>query len=102
MNPTQTRIEIPYSAISKLCQDYHIRKLALFGSVLRNDFRPDSDLDILVEFAEGKTPGFGFIEIQDRLTQLFGRTVDLNTPQDLSRYFRDEVISEAEVIYGED
>lgn len=81
------------------CQHYHIRWLALFGSVLRNDFRPDSDIDILVEFEPGHTPGFAFIDIQDKLSELFGRTVDLNTPQDLSRYFRDRVLTEAEVYY---
>ncbi|MEB3830786.1 nucleotidyltransferase family protein [Phormidium sp. CCY1219] len=97
----QSKIEIPEAAIAQICQDYHIRKLALFGSILRDDFRPDSDIDILVEFQPGKTPGFGFIDIQDRLSNLLGRTVDLNTPQDLSRYFRDRVVSEAEVIYGE-
>lgn len=102
MKLTTTQIKIPYPAINQLCRDYHIRKLALFGSVLRDDFRPDSDLDILVEFIPGQTPGFGFIEIQDRLSELFGRTVDLNTPQDLSRYFREEVLAQAEVIYAKD
>ena len=102
MNSTDTHfpITIPFEAIAQICQEYHICKLSLFGSVLRDDFRPDSDIDILVEFSPGKTPGFGFIEIQHRLTQLLGRTVDLNTPQDLSRYFRDQVVTEAEVIYG--
>ena len=94
MNSTDTRfpITIPIDAIAQLCQEYHIRKLSLFGSVLRfSDFRPDSDIDILVEFAPGKTPGFSFIEIQERLSQLFGRTVDLNTSQDrLSRTFYDK------------
>lgn len=93
-------IEIPDQAIAQLCEEYHIRKLALFGSVLRDDFCPDSDIDILVEFQPGKTPGLQFIDIQDRLSQLLGRTVDLNTPQDLSRYFRDDVIAIAQPIYG--
>ncbi|MCT7977595.1 nucleotidyltransferase family protein [Laspinema olomoucense] len=96
-----SKIKIPQKPIAQICQDYHIRRLALFGSILRDDFRPDSDIDILVEFQPGKTPGFGFIDIQDRLSNLLGRTVDWNTPQDLSRYFRDRVVSEAEVIYGE-
>lgn len=87
--------------IAKLCQQYHIRWLALFGSVLRDDFRPDSDIDLLVEFEPGYTPGFAFIDIQDKLLELFGRTVDLNTPQDLSRYFRNRVLAEAEVYYGQ-
>ncbi|MEC4803169.1 MAG: nucleotidyltransferase family protein [Jaaginema sp. PMC 1079.18] len=101
MNRILTTISIPHAALEQLCRQYHIRKLALFGSVLRDDFRLDSDIDILVEFLPGQTPGFGFIEIQDSLSQLLGRIVDLNTPQDLSRYFRDEVLAEARVIYGE-
>ena len=100
--PRESKVAIPQQAIAQICQDYHIRKLALFGSVLRDDFRPESDIDILVEFQPGKTPGFGFIDIQDRLSQLLGRTVDLNTPEDLSRYFRDRILSESEVIYGKD
>lgn len=93
-------IEIPYQELAHLCEEYHIRKLALFSSVLCDDFRPDSDIDILVEFQPGKTPGLRFIDIQDRLSQLLERTVDLNTPQDLSRYFREEVIAIAQPIYG--
>jgi predicted nucleotidyltransferase len=101
VNITKTRpeIKILYPEIAQICQEYHISKLALFGSILRDDFHSDSDIDILVEFAPGKTPGFAFIDIQQRLSQLFDRTVDLNTPQDLSRYFRDEVLAKAEVIY---
>ncbi|AFZ53980.1 nucleotidyltransferase [Cyanobacterium aponinum FACHB-4101] len=99
MIPNKNQINISHHAISQLCQKYHIKKLALFGSVLRDDFTSQSDIDILVEFIEGKTPGFRFIEIQDKLTQLLGRTVDLNTAQDLSCYFRDEVVNNAQVIY---
>lgn len=99
LNPTLP-IAIPQAEIEPLCQQYFIRKLALFGSVLRDDFRPDSDVDILVEFEPGHTPGFDFIDIQDKLSDIIGRTIDLNTPQDLSRYFRDQVLAEAEVIYA--
>ncbi len=99
-NNSQIQITIPYPEIAQICQEYHISFLALFGSVLRDDFRPDSDIDILVEFAPGQTPGFGFIDIQQRFSELLGRAVDLNTPQDLSRYFRHEVLTQAEVIYG--
>ena len=60
-------IKIDQSAINSLCQEYHILKLALFGSILREDFRPDSDVDVLVEFEPGHTPEFGFIDIQDKL-----------------------------------
>ena len=82
-------IDIPLSRIVEVCQTYHIKKLSLFGSVLTSDFSPKSDIDILVEFEPGKTPGFRFIKIQDTLSELLGRPVDLNTPQDLSRYFRE-------------
>jgi len=92
-------INIPLPSIAEICQTYHIQKLSLFGSVLRDDFGLQSDIDILVEFQAGKTPGFRFINIQDRLSERLGRTVDLNTPQDLSRYFREQVLAEAEVIY---
>lgn len=86
------------SLLPELRDHYHIRKLSLFGSILRDDFRPDSDIDILVEFEPGCTPGFAFITLQDTLSASLGRPVDLNTPQSLSRYFRDRVLAEAEVI----
>lgn len=89
----------PKTKSLSLAERYHIRKLSLFGSILRNDFRTDSDIDILVEFEPGYTPGFGFIDIQDELSQLLGRRVDLNTPQDISRYFREQVLAEAQVQY---
>jgi predicted nucleotidyltransferase len=92
-------IAIPSEQIAHFCQRHHITKLALFGSILRDDFGPDSDIDILVQFEPGYTPGFAFIDLQDQLTALLGRTVDLNTPQDLSRYFRDHVMTNAEVLY---
>lgn len=98
---TRSRIPIPTDQIAEICQKYHIHRLALFGSVLRDDFRPGSDIDILIEFEPGRTPGFTFIDIQDQLSVLLGRPVDLNTPQDLSRYFRDRVLLEAEIIYGQ-
>lgn len=77
-------IQIERAAIASLCQHYHIRKLSLFGSVLRRDFRPDSDVDILVEFQTGHTPGFEFIDVQDRLSEIICHEVDLNTPKSLS------------------
>ena len=92
-------ITIEQEAIVPLCQQHHIRKLALFGSVLRDDFHPDSDIDILVEFEPGHIPGFDFIDIQDKLSAIIGRVIDLKTPQDLSPYFRDRVLTEAEIIY---
>ena len=84
-------ISIPREQIAQFCQRHHICKLALFGSILREDFGPNSDIDILVQFEPGHTPGFAFIDLQDQLTHLLGHTVDLNTPQDLSRYFWDIV-----------
>lgn len=92
-------IEIPMDKIEAFCRGNRIRRLALFGSILRDDFGPDSDIDVLVEFQAGATPGFGFFSIQRALSAMLGRPVDLNTPQELSRYFRDEVLHEAEVLY---
>ena len=94
------RVNITEEQITDFCQRNHIRKFAFYGSVLRDDFRPDSDIDVLVEF-EPNQP-IGLMEVagmERRLTELIGRKVDLRTPQDLSRYFRDEVVAEAEVLY---
>jgi hypothetical protein len=85
--------------IAEFCQKHRIRKLAFFGSVLRNDFRPDSDVDVLVEFEPGHVPGLAFFAMEAELAEILGRKVDLNTPNFLSRYFRDQVVAEAEVQY---
>ena len=95
----QPRIMIPSEKIAAFCRKHHIRKLALFGSVLRDDFRPDSDVDVLVEFEPGHVPGFAFFSMQEELSELLGRRVDLNTPGFLSRYFRDRVLRQAVVQY---
>jgi uncharacterized protein len=96
-------LQIPQDKITDFCHRYHIRKLSLFGSILRDDFRPDSDIDVLVEFELGKTPGFAIVTMQQELSELFGgRVVDLRTPQELSRYIRDRVLSEAQVQYVHD
>ena len=97
------RIDLPQDEIADLCHRHHIRRLSLFGSVLREDFRPDSDLDVLVEFEPGHEPGFfGLARMERELSELLGgRKVDLRTPEDLSRYFRDEVLAEAEVQYAQ-
>jgi predicted nucleotidyltransferase len=92
-------IEIPEQTIAEFCRRHRIRRLSLFGSILRDDFGPDSDVDVLVEFEPGATPGFGFFGIQEELSTILGRKVDLNTPGFLSKYFRDEVLREAEVLY---
>jgi len=75
--------------------------LALFGSVLREDFNPASDVDVLVEFEPGHVPGLAFFTMQEELSRILGRQVDLNTPQFLSRYFRDEVLRNAQVLYDQ-
>lgn len=94
-------ISLPKDRLDEFCRNNHISKLSLFGSVLRDDFGPDSDVDVLVEFEVGHTPGFfGLAGMQQELSGLFGREVDLRTPQDLSRYFRDEVTGSAAVQYA--
>jgi len=93
----------PKETIAAFCRHHHIRKLAFFGSLLRADFREDSDIDVLVEFEPGHVPGFfRLVDMECELSSLFGgRKVDLRTPQDLSRYFRDEVLAQAEVQYAQ-
>ncbi len=93
-------IAINRRSIPDFCRRHHIQKLALFGSVLREDFRPDSDVDVLVEFEPGQRVGLAFFAMQDELSELLGRKVDLNTPGFLSRYFRNDVLAEAEVLYA--
>lgn len=92
-------ISPPREEIAEFCRKNRIRRMALFGSVVRDDFGPESDVDVLVEFEPGRRPGFAFFAVQEELSQLLGRTVDLNTREDLSRYFRDEVARTAEPIY---
>ena len=97
-----TRVRASRIQIAEFCERHHIRRLSLFGSVLREDFRPDSDVDVLVEFEPGHVPGFfGLYDLEEDLSRLFGRGVDLRTPEDLSRYFRDEVLACAEVQYAQ-
>jgi hypothetical protein len=95
-------LHVPQGQLTRLCQRYHIRRLSLFGSALRKDFGPDSDIDVLVEFEEGHVPGFiRLAAIERELSALFGgRPVDLHTPQGLSRYFRDQVLDTAQVQYA--
>ena len=97
------RIPIPREKLAEFCRHHHIQRLALFGSVLRSDFRPDSDVDVLVEFEPGHVPGFfKLFDMEEELSLLFeGRKVDLRTPQDLSRYFRNDVIAQAAVQYAQ-
>ena len=94
---SRLKIEIPREKLAEFCQRYHIRKLAFFGSVLRDDFSPNSDVDVLVEFEPGHVPGLGFFAMQDELSKILGRKVDLNTAGFISKYFRDEVLRESRV-----
>jgi len=96
---SRARIELPREQIADFCRRHHIRRLALFGSVIRDDFTPASDVDVLVEFEPGRVPGFGFAAMQDELSRMLGRQVDLHTPSSLSKYYRDEVLAEAEELY---
>ena len=96
----QQMVDIPTARIAEFCRRHHVRKLALFGSILRDDFRPGSDIDVLIEFEPAHTPGLTFFTIEHELSELLGRQVDLNTPGFLSRYFRDEVLQKAEVLYA--
>ena len=94
-----SRIPIDRERIADFCRRHHIRRLSLFGSVIRNDFTPSSDVDVLVEFEPGHVPGLAFFGIERELSEMLGRKVDLNTPGFLGRYFRDEVVREAEPLY---
>jgi hypothetical protein len=101
MPGSSSNISIPRKQIAEFCQKFHIRKLSFFGSVLRPDFGPESDIDVLVEFESGYT--IGYIQLagaEIELSQILGRKVDMRTPGDLSRYFRDEVMEGAEVQYA--
>jgi predicted nucleotidyltransferase len=96
-------INIPKDRIADFCRRHHIRRLSLFGSVLRDDFGPASDVDVLVEFEEGKAPGLiRLAGMELELSEMLGgRKVDMNTPRCLSQHFRDRVQEEAEVQYAE-
>jgi uncharacterized protein len=93
------RIQIPKERITDFCRQHHIRKLAIFGSALRDDFGPDSDVDVLVEFEPGHVPGLAFFGIEQELSAILGRKVDLNTAGFLSPEIREIVLKEAEVQY---
>ena len=94
-------VTLPRTAVAEFCARHHVRRLALFGSVLRDDFHPGSDVDVLVEFEPGHVPSLaGMVSMERELSELAGRIVDLRTPQELSRYFREEVVATAEVIYS--
>jgi predicted nucleotidyltransferase len=94
------QIHIPQNELIEFCQRYPIHRLALFGSALRDDFGPDSDIDILVEFEPGaRINFFDMVTMEAELTAMLNRKVDFRTPQELSRYFRQKVLDSAEVLY---
>ena len=101
MNPAMS---IPADRLAAFCRANGIRRLAIFGSALREDFGPDSDIDLLVEFAPGRTPGLRFIGMVDELSELFGRPVDVLTHSSVERspnYIRrKEILDSAEVIHA--
>ena len=104
MNALKPAVEFPPLPVAEFCRRNRIRRLSLFGSVLRADFRPDSDVDVLVEFEpEARVGFFKLVDLQDELSAMIGgRTVDLRTPRDLSRHFRSEVEAGARVEYASD
>ena len=102
MDPDRVK-NITKEQIADFCQRNHIRKFAFFGSILRGDFGPDSDIDVLVELEPGYPIGFmAMAGMEIELSEMVGRKVDLRTPKELSRYFRDQVLEEAEIQYEKD
>ena len=97
-----SQITVDREKVAEFCRRHHIRRLALFGSVLGEKYGPESDVDVLVQFEPGHVAGLITLAgMELELSEVFdGRKVDLRTPEDLSRYFRDEVVEHAEVLYG--
>ncbi len=97
------KINASSADIASFCRKHHIKKLALFGSALHGDLQMAADIDLLVEFDAEHVPGFfGLVEMEDELSSLLGgHKVDMRTPNDLSRYFRNEVMESAEVLHAE-
>ncbi len=93
--------DYPHDELAAICRRHHIRRLALFGSALRDDFGPDSDIDLLVEFEPGTTVGFRIFRVEEELSALFwGRKVDLVNPKYLNRWTKDDVLTSSEEIYA--
>jgi len=93
------KLNVPHEKLAEFCRRNRVRRLSFFGSVLREDFTPESDVDVLVEFEPDHVPGLAFFQMQRELSEMLGRKVDLNTPQDLSPYYRDQVLAETEAFY---
>ena len=100
----QARLGTPPEALAAFCERWHVAELALFGSVLRDDFGPDSDIDVLVTFSPGGTPGLAFVSMADELSEMLGRPVDVLTRPSVERsrnhIRRKAVLKSAEVIYA--
>lgn len=94
------QIPVDLECVADFCRRHHIKTLSVFGSVLREDFSPDSDVDVLVQFEDGYTPGWEFFDLEQELAGIVGRRVDLNTPGFLSRSFRQHVLDEAQLLYA--
>lgn len=95
----KSKINVPQAEIAEFCRKHLIRRLSLFGSVVRDDFSPESDVDVLVEFEPGHAPGLDFFAMEAELSRILGRKVDLNTRDWLSKYIRERALAEAEVQY---
>jgi predicted nucleotidyltransferase len=96
-----SRINYDRNSLIQFCRKHHIHRLSFFGSVLREDFGPESDVDVLVEFDPNHIPGFLRLAAMEReLSEIIGRKVDMRTPEELSKLFRDDVIASAEVQYA--
>jgi len=95
------QVAVDRARLAEFCRRHHIRKLSFFGSVLGESFRPDSDVDVLVEFEPEHVPGLLTLAgLEIELSELLGRKADVRTAEDLSRYFRDEVVARAELLYA--
>ena len=98
----KNKVTVPGRSLPAFCRKNHVKKMGIFGSILTDRFRSDSDVDVLVEFESGKAPGyFGMARLERELSKMLGgRKVDLRTPAELSRYFRNQVLKSAEYVYG--
>lgn len=97
------RLTVPKEQLARFCKANHVRRLSFYGSVIRDDFTPDSDIDMLIEFEPGSRVGLiKMARMENELSEILGRKVDLRTPGDLSRYFRQDVIESAEVGYAKE
>jgi hypothetical protein len=99
ITPVQTAILIPYEKVAAYCEKHHITRLWLFGSVLRQDFHANSDIDVLVEFDSAHVPGWNIVSIQDELSAILGRRVEFSMPDALSKHMKPGIMQSARIIY---